>query len=94
MRNRVLDREKTIWGTADGRWIVIKDLEDRHLANIIAHCKHYYASDEELISFLHKEAELRGLRKAFLDRALIPYKNERGHWMLWNHERERDERVG
>jgi len=52
--------------------IKIKDLTDKHLANIIKHtlANHY---KPELVDFLKHELEFRGLPESFLDNAPYPY---------------------
>ena len=83
----------TTWTTMDGIHIKVRDLEDTHLANIIKHL-HHYKINYELMIFLTRIAFERGLKEDFLYRALIPYKNENGDWMLWSFEKDEPVKVG
>lgn len=83
----------TLWGTYDGRWIKIRDLEDAHLANIIKHL-YTYKYNDKLLRFMILESVLRGLTMEFLDRAYIPHKDSEGNWMLWSEELHRPIKVG
>jgi len=80
------------WGTADGRWIKVRDLEDTNLANVIKHIKTYNLSQRMLLACL-KEAKIRGLKREFLERACIPYKKD-GKWMVWSEEKRSEIEVG
>ena len=83
----IIDRDM-VWTTFDGRHIKIRDLEDTHVANLIDYLSHRRLSrDGELITFLKKEAKLRGLKEGFLERAQIPHKDSEGNWMIWDHAR-------
>lgn len=75
--------ENTIWHTADGRNIKFKDLTDTHLANIVNFIK-MTNGQTEVSEFLKELAFKRGLKPAFLERAQIPYKNQRGKWEIWS----------
>lgn len=85
------DREMK-WGTADGRWIKVKDLEDTHLANVIKHIQDYKLCSRMLLACI-KEAKRRGLKREFLERACIPYKKN-GKWMVWSEEQSSEIEVG
>lgn len=85
------DREME-WGTLDGRWIKVKDLEDTHLANVINHIQIYNLSSKMLLACV-KEAKRRGLKREFLERACIPYKKD-GKWMIWSEDQRSEIEVG
>lgn len=74
-----------IWVTNDGRRIMIKNMDDHHVANIIDFLNKYpIHPSQDLIPILKKELELRGIKQEFADRSQIPYKNKRGKWEIWN----------
>lgn len=81
------------WGSYDGRYIKIRDLEDTHLANVIKHVEQY-GYGLSLLSVLKEEAKIRGLTQEFLDRAHIPFKDDKGNWMLWNNAEHASVKVG
>ena len=59
--------ENTVWHTADGRHIKLKDLTDTHLANIIDYiCKLNLYANTNLFSVLCDIAADRGLKDEFL----------------------------
>lgn len=73
----------TYWKTQHGEYVKIRHLKDTHLANLIAwvtHHPHRY-DDDRMLQLLGKEAQLRGLSPAFLDRAFLPYRREE-KWLL------------
>ena len=78
-----------IWNTVDGKSIPIRCLTDTHLANIIAMIKPCHddaypkglpSYHRDLLAAMLKEARIRKLSKAFLDRAPIPWQDIDGKW--------------
>lgn len=79
----LLLNNNSIWTTADGRKIKFKDLTDTHLANIIDFIKKTRGVDE-VSYYLEQLAFERGLKREFLERAQIPYKNKNNKWEIWS----------
>lgn len=82
------DRNVTIWGSYDGREILIKDLEVRHLVNILNHIKEINeaspgAYEPELYALMVAEAELR-IMVGFAKNKGIPKRLEDGTYTLIN----------
>jgi hypothetical protein len=87
------NRDTTGWHTYDGREVLIKDMDVRHLVNVINWCKHRDLEaqesharlqyGDELIAFLEEEAKLRRLR-GFANNEPIPKKLETGFYELEN----------
>jgi len=84
-----LDRAETHWESYDGRKILIKDLEVRHLVNILNHMATANETDgggwytAELIAFMTLESELR-IMVGWAANIGIPRQNEDGTWALIN----------
>ena len=83
----------TKWGTYDGKFVKVRDMEDAHVANLIKHL-HIYKYNGRMLRLMLEEASLRGLTVDFLDRAHIPFKDKEGNWMLWSHEEHKPVKVG
>lgn len=74
--------ENTVWTTFDGRKVPLKDMEDTHLANVIAYLvKRDFLGDQEILAICRQIAQRRKLTDRFLDRAEIPYRIN-GEWYL------------
>lgn len=78
------DREKTTWGSADGRETLVKDLSDAHVVNILnwiqARSSQYQPG---LYEFFEKEVELRKFW-AFAENNPIPTKLPDGTYGFTN----------
>ena len=83
----------TPWQSYNGKITKVSDLEDTHLVNIINHLTKMDKMPA-FVLFLYEEVNLRGLTKAFVDRAEIPHKNEAGDWMLWDYSKNYPVKVG
>ena len=86
-------REST-WGSNDGRQIKIKDLEDRHLVNIVHFLNHsekhkLWHRRSEYLRILNEEIKLRALPQEYVDKAPYPFKDEHGTLKTWSYERNR-----
>ena len=83
------DRNTTPWSSYDGRQTLIKDLDTRHLVNVINHCKQHdstrsgvsYGAD--FINFIEGEANYR-VMKNFTANEGIPHQQEDGYWTVIN----------
>lgn len=71
------------WQDHLGNKLKVKDMSDEHIANTIQHIK-FYRYSEAIIEFFLEEAERRKLSEKFLAGAQYPYKDGKGHWLLWN----------
>lgn len=76
-----------VWTTEDDREIKIRDLTDKHLANIINHCKK--CNDKRPNSYprwltagLRSEAKARSLSKEFIANAPYPWRDDRALELL------------
>ena len=76
--------KKSIWTTNDGRRIPFNKLEDTHLANIINFIGNSGCHSPNILKILKDIAKERGLKKEFLERAQIPYKNKNKKWEIYN----------
>ena len=77
--------KNSIWHDHFGRSTPLKDLEDRHLANIIDYLKNLRPFGyKEILKVLRSIAKDRGLSTKFLGRSQIPYKNQYGRWEIWD----------
>jgi len=78
------NRDKTQWRSADGRSIVIKDLEASHLVNILNWIRKNKSNySPGIYSFLEEEAKLRRLL-AFTTNEPMPKKMNDGWYTLEN----------
>lgn len=85
---------ETKWGSYDGRYTKICDLEDTHLANVILHVSKRSEEGDPLLAVLKEEAKIRGLKDAFLERAQIPHRGNDGSWYVWDYEKSLPVKVG
>jgi len=76
--------KQSIWTTCDGRRIPYDKLEDTHLANIIDFIEKSKCPTFEILTILKNIAKERGLKKEFLERSQIPYKNKYNKWEIYN----------
>jgi hypothetical protein len=85
-------REST-WGRNDGKEIAIKDLEDRHLVNIVHFLTHSerhkrWLKRAEYLRVLKEEIKLRKLSKEFVAQAPYPFRDEEdGKLKTWSFEK-------
>lgn len=84
----------TLWGSQDGKYRKIRDLEDTHLANIITYLITNFGEEDPILAVMIQEAYIRGLTREFLVRAYIPFKDKDGNWMLWDQDKFRSVKVG
>lgn len=82
------NRENLQWESYDGRQTLIKDLEVRHLVNILNHVKETNEASpgtypELVVRILEAEGELR-IMAGWAKDIGIPRKNEDGTWELIN----------
>ena len=76
--------KESIWTTHEGRRIPFDKLEDTHLANIINFIEKSECRSLEVLIILKDISKERGLKKEFLERAQIPYKNKNNKWEIFN----------
>jgi len=82
--NSMYDRDKTIWETADGDKILIKDLTTPHIVNILNWMRKQPSTYSlDLYSFMEQEAELRKF-VAFVANGAIPVKLDDGSYKVTN----------
>ena len=85
----MLDRNKTRWTSYDDRAILVKDLEVRHLVNILNHIKESNerlgrpAYGEDITNLLIAEAKLR-IVAGWAENKAIPKQREDGTWEVIN----------
>jgi hypothetical protein len=87
----------TQWKTLDGRSIPIRCLTDVHLANVIYFVKNTLpasARRNQLLKALRKVANTRGLKRAFLDAAPMPWQDVDGQWLRYNEKKGDYEVIG
>lgn len=83
------DRNTTPWSSYDGRQTLIKDLDTRHLVNVINHCKQHDSTGSsvsygaDFINFIEGEANYR-VMKNFTANEGIPHQQEDGYWTVIN----------
>lgn len=87
------------WLCVSGRWVPIKDMDDKYLANTLKFVNYYLSKcllnlGEKYINFIRNEmlieATNRNLSKEFLEAAPYPYQDGNGNWMVWSFEQNKD----
>lgn len=78
------DRNETVWGSADGREVLIKDLATPHLVNILNWIKTNNTTySDSLYHFMEEEAQYR-VTIAFCTNDVIPVKLDTGFYTVKN----------
>ena len=74
-----------VWTSIYGVKTKLKDMDDTYIANLRDYLvKRNWYHDKLIVIVIDKLIKKRGLKKGFLDRAQIPYKNPHGLWEIWD----------
>jgi hypothetical protein len=85
--------EDSTWRSLDGKYTVIKDMDDSYLCNLTNYAKKsrgrpgMYDFFTKLMNITTGLLVARGKGSMLLDGEQIPYRNEKGEWVKWDYER-------